>query len=711
MSTILRGLNDKQKEAVITTNGPVLIFAGAGSGKTKTVVHRIAYLILEKHVKPEQILAVTFTNKAAGEMKERVKELLFSIARGSVSAPSAMGTFHSICVRILRQYIDTLGYKRHFVIYDESDQKGLVKNAMAAVGADPKTVSPISVLGLISREKNQMHRPGDMDTGENEIGEKVQAIYAEYQRLLSMHNALDFDDILLFTVELFQKYPEILARYQKLWRYIMVDEYQDTNSAQYTFVNLLAQAHHNLCVVGDDWQSIYSWRGANIQNILDFEKDYPEAKVVLLEQNYRSTKKIVELGNHVISGNEHQKPKKLWTANEDGDPARQKEVFDEREEADFVAREVLGIREDRHSERSDAISTELEYVSENGSDPSEDESNPKEGSILSRIMQSKGFQSMRQREENARAKPKFQEKIDTRGIRFADYLILYRTNAQSRVIEEVFLQYGIPYHIVGGIRFYERKEVKDMIAFLSLLVNPSDAISMARIINEPPRGIGSKSWSVLYQHAMKSGTPLLELSSRAGTISGLQERAVHAFEEFAEMIEGITAKIGSKSPSEVIDLLVNESGYKDHLLDGTEEGEYRFENTQELKSVATKFDDARGREGVERFLQEVALFSDLDELADKRTGVTMMTLHNAKGLEYPRVFIVGMEEGLFPHQRSLYDPREMEEERRLCYVGVTRAKKQLYFVHTIQRKMYGSTHLSLPSRFLDDLPEELVEKV
>lgn len=700
MSAILRGLNEKQKEAVVTTTGPVLIFAGAGSGKTKTIVHRIAYLILEKHVKPEQILAVTFTNKAAGEMKERVQDLLFSLSRGTVHAPPAMGTFHSVCVRILRAHIDALGFKRHFVIYDESDQRGLVKNAMAAMGVDPKTVSPVSVLGLISREKNQLHRPEDMNTGENEIAEKVQAIYTEYQRLLKMHNALDFDDILMNIVVLFQKFPDVLARYQKLWSYIMVDEYQDTNHAQYTFANLLASTHHNICAVGDDAQSIYMFRGADIGNILDFEKDYPEAKVILLEQNYRSSKKIVALGNHVISQNEHQKPKKLWTANAEGDPARQKEVFDEREEADFVAREILGIREEQPA----MATQEVQYVDEESQEVVET-------SILSRIMQSKGFQSMRQREESARGKVRFQTNVDMRGINFADYLILYRTNAQSRIIEEVFLQYGIPYHIVGGIRFYERKEVKDMIAFLSLLINPADAISMARVINEPPRGIGAKSWSVLYQHAMKTGVPLLELSARAQEVAGLQQRAADSFVEFAETMDALAGRIDNSTPSEMIDHVVNESGYKDHLLDGTKEGEYRFENTQELKSVATKFGDARGREGIERFLQEVALFSDLDELSDKGSGVTMMTVHNAKGLEFSKVFIVGMEEGLFPHQRSLYDPREMEEERRLCYVAVTRAKTNLYLLHTIQRKLYGSTRLSLPSRFLDDLPEDLVEKI
>lgn len=605
-----------QKEAVLTIEGPVLILAGAGSGKTKALTHRVAYLIKEKKVSPYNILVVTFTNKAAGEMIERINKLLGQKQRVlSKPVPKLLpwaGTFHSVCAKILRKEIDALGYRRSFVIYDEDDSLSAIKHSMDTLDIDKKQYNPKAVKNFISGAKNELINPTEYKKyAQGYFGEIVQKVYELYQKDLKMANALDFDDLIMKTVELFKKLPEALKRWQTLFKYILVDEYQDTNHAQYVFIKMLAARHENLFVIGDDYQAIYSFRGANFRNILDFEKDYPKTKVIKMEQNYRSTKAIINAAQKVIEKNILRSEKNLWTENEEGLPATIFEAPNEIEEVEFILDEISALKH------------------------------------IGNLNQ---------------------------------FVILYRTNAQSRIFEEGFMQRNIPYRLVGALRFYERKEIKDILSYLKLVLNQNDKVSLKRIINIPPRGIGDKTYQKLDLNNPK-------------------------VEKFLKMMESFREAAKRIKTPQLIDLIMDISGYKDFLLDGTEEGEMRYENVEELKSVASR------SENLETFLENVALVSDIDNYDKNTEAVTLMTLHNAKGLEFPIVFMVGMEEGLFPHARSMMEPSEMEEERRLCYVGMTRAEKRLYLSYAQARMIYGAFQRNQPSRFLSDIPEELVERI
>lgn len=613
MIDILKDLNSAQREAVTTTEGPVLILAGAGSGKTKALTHRIAYLIEEKKVHPENILAVTFTNKASQEMIIRINKLLLNsefLIHGS--ALPWMGTFHSVCVKILRREINLIGYTRSFSIYDSEESLSVVKNAMDALDIDKKQYNPKTIRNFISGAKNEMiSATAYLKYGRGYFGEVVQKVYTRYEKELKDANALDFDDLLLKTVELFLKDKTVLARYQNLFQYILIDEYQDTNHTQYRLVNLLASKNKNICVVGDDFQSIYGFRGANFKNILDFEKDYPDAKVIKMEQNYRSTQNILATAQNVIEKNTLRSKKTLWTENEIGSLTTLYEGRNEIEEIEFVQMEIESL---------------------------------------------KNMYSLN------------------------DFVVLYRTNAQSRVLEEIFLQHKIPYRLIGALRFYERREVKDILAYLKLIANLKDKVSLKRIMNVPTRGIGAKSVKEMDLNHPK-------------------------IKKFFEMLEFFRTEAKKLKTGELIDLILAEIGYKNYILDGTEEGESRWENIEELKSVATK------SETLEQFLESVALASDIDKLDREAEAVTFMTLHNAKGLEYPIVFMVGLEEGLFPHANSLVDPMELEEERRLCYVGMTRARERLYLTYAQSRLLFGGLQYNQPSRFLSEVPEELIDRV
>lgn len=623
---ILSSLNKEQQEAVITTEGPVLILAGAGSGKTKALTHRIAYLIREKKVLPENILAVTFTNKAAEEMKNRVSILLSDVPNsGERIAESGMaaaklpwlGTFHSICAKILRQCIQNLGYRRTFNIYDTEDTLSAIRHAMDTLGIDKKQYSPRTIKNYISGAKNELLSPKEYAKfAQGHFAEIVLKVYEEYQKDLKLANSLDFDDLLMKTVELFKNYPVILERWQDQFKYILIDEYQDTNFAQYQFSKMLSKKHKNICVVGDDFQAIYGFRGANFKNILDFERDYPNAKVIKMEQNYRSTKKILTSAQNIIEKNTLRSEKALWTDNEEGLSPTVFEARNELEETEFILDEISA----------------LQHLS-----------NDKHASGT-----------------------------------YNQFVVLYRTNAQSRIFEEALMQRSIPYRLIGALRFYERREIKDILAYLKLILNPTDRVPLKRIINVPPRGIGEKT-QVILEHPKVL--------------------------QFLQMIEGIRSDLPKLKVAELIDQVAQKSTYKDWILDGTEEGETRWENIEELKSVAEK------SENLETFLEHVTLVSDIDNLDRSADAVTLMTLHNAKGLEFPIVFIVGMEEGLFPHANSLMDPSELEEERRLCYVGITRAEKRLYFTYASSRMIYGSLQANAPSRFLSEIPQELLERL
>ena len=639
MDEILQKLNSQQRAAVTTVEGPVLILAGAGSGKTRALTHRIAYLIGEKKMAPSHILAVTFTNKAAGEMKERVKKLL---GGKSLGLPT-IGTFHSVCARILRQEIEVLGFKRQFVIYDDSDTLSAIKKCLLDLEIDPKEFNPRAIRELISSAKNELITPQQYEAAAaGLIQETAARVYFRYQKFLKDNNALDFDDLLMKTVELFQKFPEVLEKYRNHWRYILVDEYQDTNKSQYVFVNLLAQKHRNLCVVGDDWQSIYSWRGADIRNILEFEKDYPAAKVVMLEQNYRSTKNILSAAQEVIAANVNKKDKSLWTENEAGEKVRLYEAADERDEARYIIDQV------REHQRQGQVNRSM--------------------------------------------------------------AVLYRTNAQSRVLEEALLRSAIPYNIVGALKFYERKEIKDMLAYLRLVASGTDFISLTRIINEPSRGVGEKTLAKLDRLAEQRGlmAAIKEMAVSETVDDGdgsapwrLPSRAKSGLTDLLNLFSQARKYVADHTVGELIDQVALASGYKKMILDGTEEGEARWENIQELKSVAGKYDATRGAESLEKFLEEVALVQDLDRLDESADAITLMTVHSAKGLEFPIVFIAGLEEGLFPHARSYLDPAALEEERRLCYVGMTRAKRRLFLTYAVSRKLYGAVQFNLPSQFLE----------
>ncbi len=649
MGNILEKLNKSQSEAVKTTEGPVLVIAGAGSGKTRALTHRVAYLICDKGVNPGNVLAVTFTNKAAMEMKGRITKLIEENSTGLKYGLPIIGTFHSICVKILRREIDKIGYKKSFNIFDDQDQLVLMKKTMRELEINLEQFQPRAVLGAISKAKNELI---DSEMFASRTGgyfeEVVSKIYTAYQKKLKDQNALDFDDILMLTVKIFKTYPEILEKYQRTFRYIMVDEYQDTNRAQYLLVKLLSEKHGNICVVGDDWQGIYSWRGANIQNILDFEKDYPKAKTIKLEQNYRSTQNILDAAYGVISKNINRKDKSIWTENSGGNLVSSYEAQDEKDEADFVADEI--IREKR------------------------------------------------------------------KGANLNDFVVLYRTNAQSRTIEEAMLRNSLPYRIVGGVKFYQRKEVKDMIAYLKLIANFRDEVSLERIINEPKRSIGEITLGRWIRAAKNAGQDLInfglklainDLNKEKG--EAISKSRIDAIIKFCDFIRRMMDMRDKISVTDLIQKVFIESEYEKYLLDGTEEGEMRQENIKELLTVSKKYDEYEGEEGLDLFLEEVALVADTDNIDQGSEVVHLMTMHSAKGLEFKYVFIVGLEEGILPHSRSMLSPSEMEEERRLMYVGITRAKKKVYLLFTRERNIFGSTQINPPSRFLDDIPEHLLE--
>lgn len=644
-----KGLNAEQLRAVLTTEGPVLILAGAGSGKTKTLTHRIVYLVEEKRVPPERILAVTFTNKAAQEMRERIERLLLQRAvteYGERSLPH-IGTFHNICCRILRREIDVLGYSTRFNILDSQDQESLVKQAMKELDINPDQVKPRTLLDALSRAKNAfMDAEQFCAQAGNYYEEIVGKVYTRYQESLRSQNALDFDDLIMLTVQLFQKRPEVLARYQDTFRYILVDEYQDTNYPQYLLVHLLAKKHHNLFVIGDDYQSIYGWRQADIKNILNFEKDYPQAAVITLDRNYRSTQIILDAATGIIEKNLHQRHKKLWTEIETGELITLVPAEDEAAEARYVAETVA-------------------------------------------------------REHRA-------------GRPLNHFAVLYRTNAQSRILEEIFLRHSIAYRIVGGLKFYQRKEIKDVIAYVRLLGNPRDALALERIINEPPRGLGRATLERWVQYAKTHTLDFFEAGyALTPETSGLRDQKIRAIRAFVDIFLGLRDQIEARSDMRLpllLDTIAKQSGYLASLADGTAEGEARQENVKELLSVAKKYNDLPLTEALHRFLEEVALSSDTDEISRESKTVQVMTIHSSKGLEFPQVFILGLEEGIFPHARSHVSPAELEEERRLMYVGLTRAKEKVHLLYTEQRTLYGATQVNPPSRFLQEIPPHLIEE-
>jgi len=639
---ILAELNPAQREAVEAIEGPVLILAGPGSGKTRVITHRVAYLIRVVGVSPYRIMAVTFTNKAAREMTERLNHLV----SGSVK-DLTLGTFHAICARFLRRDGKAIGIDSQFSIYDDDDQISLIKRSLEEVGLDPKQYAPRAIQSAITAAKSQMLTPADyLQHSRSYFEEVVQRIYEHYQKLLTESSALDFDDLLMKTVHLFQQNPELLERYQSRYLHLQVDEFQDTNLVQYELMKQLAGKYRNICVVGDPDQSIYSWRSADLRNILNFEKDYPEARVVLLEQNYRSTKMILEAASHVISANRQRKPKELWTDNEPGLPPTVIETYSEQEEAQFVVSEI--------------------------------------------------------------------DKLVNQGIvEPGGCAVMYRTNAQSRALEEAFIRYGMTYKLVAGTRFYERREVKDIIAYLRLIQNPYDTVSLLRIINVPHRGIGQRSLDELRQWARSQGVPeyrALQLLAESKDIESdltFSPRTVKTLAGFAVMIEGFIARSRELNLLDLFDLVVKGSGYKQYLS-GLVDGEERWENILELRGVAQEYRDYPASEGLTAFLEGVALVSDVDGLDENVNTVTLITLHQAKGLEFPVVFIVGMEDGILPHFKSIDDPEQLEEERRLCYVGITRAKQRVYLVRAFRRRLMGSSAVNQPSRFLNDIPSHLL---
>lgn len=646
-----QGLNPEQRKAVTITDGPVLILAGAGSGKTKTLTHRIAYLLAEQKVRPENILAVTFTNKAAQEMRERVAILLEKQFGRPQTLPT-IGTFHSICVRILRREIEVLGvHTKDFNILDDQDQQTILKRILKNLELSEEQIRPRAMSEVISRAKNALKSPHDIRNEAAGYFEEVAAkVYESYTQELAQCNGLDFDDLIMLTVKIFQSYPEVLRRYQELFRFILVDEYQDTNHSQYLLVTLLASQHRNLFVIGDDYQSIYGWRQADIQNILDFEKDYPEAVVITLDQNYRSTQNILDAAQGVIEKNTNQRKKKLWTAGEQGEKITRVQTSDESTEARFVAetaKKILG---------NDTNQT-------------------------------------------------------------ASVAVLYRTNAQSRSLEEAFLRHSLPYKIIGGVKFYQRKEIKDMISLVRFFMNRNDVLALERIVTALKTGIGKatlEKWTIASRSLGESYSAVL-YQNEFESVSGLSSRKIIQLKDFIAPFEALQAEISSRSDMNLpmfLERLATATGYRKMLLDGTPEGEEREENVRELYSVATKFTDLDLVSALHAFLEEVALVSDTDELATQEGLIQVMTVHAAKGLEFDVVFVVGLEEGIFPHSRSALSQAELEEERRLMYVALTRAKKNLYLLFSDERVLYGTTQMNPPSRFLEEIPEDLcVEQI
>ena len=662
---IVKNLNPEQARAVTTTEGPLLILAGAGSGKTRVLAHRVAYLVGVRGVRPWQILAVTFTNRAAGELRERIVALIGETAGRDVQA----GTFHALCARVLRRDGEAIGIRREFVVYDTDDQQALMKQILAEEGLEAKgPTRPAAILGRISRAKNEMVDPTEIDDTIPITGGRVAVarLAARYDERLRKAGALDFDDLLLAAVRLFEEAPDVLARYQDRWRYLHIDEYQDTNRPQYLWVKALAAKHRNLAVVGDDDQSIYGWRGADIRNILDFERDYPDATVVKLEQNYRSTQLILDAAHAVVSRNTARTDKKLWTDIAGGRPIRRYEAYDEDDEAEWIARRVEELVGGR-------------------------------GSLLTR----------RADDDEGTLRPK-------------DVAVMYRMNAQSRAIEEAFLRYGIRYQIVGGTRFYQRREVKDALAYLRVLRSDTDVVSFERIVNVPARAIGEKTVESLRTAAARDGLTTWEsIEAAIEATHGLEtltSRARNSLTDFAILIRRLRARVGVLPLPELLDEVLEASGYRAMLADGTEEGEERWANLLELRSVTTRYDDLSPEDALDRLLEETALVADQDSYEGEADAVTLITLHAAKGLEFPIVFIAGLEEGVFPTSRAIDAEREMpprtepmEEERRLAYVGITRAKRRLHLTHASRRIFRGMGQLSIPSRFLLEIPADLME--
>ncbi|HFU1174431.1 TPA: DNA helicase PcrA [Streptococcus agalactiae] len=645
MNPLIIGMNDKQAEAVQTTDGPLLIMAGAGSGKTRVLTHRIAYLIDEKYVNPWNILAITFTNKAAREMRER------AIALNPATQDTLIATFHSMCVRILRREADYIGYNRNFTIVDPGEQRTLMKRIIKQLNLDTKKWNERSILGTISNAKNDLldeiayeKQAGDMYT------QVIAKCYKAYQEELRRSEAMDFDDLIMMTLRLFDQNKDVLAYYQQRYQYIHVDEYQDTNHAQYQLVKLLASRFKNICVVGDADQSIYGWRGADMQNILDFEKDYPQAKVVLLEENYRSTKKILQAANNVINHNKNRRPKKLWTQNDEGEQIVYHRANNEQEESVFVASTIDNI-------------------------------------------------------------------VREQGKNFKDFAVLYRTNAQSRTIEEALLKSNIPYTMVGGTKFYSRKEIRDVIAYLNILANTSDNISFERIVNEPKRGVGPGTLEKIRSFAYEQNMSLLDSSSNV-MISPLKGKAAQAVWDLANLILTLRSKLDSLTVTEITENLLDKTGYLEALqVQNTLESQARIENIEEFLSVTKNFDDnpeitVEGETGLDRlsrFLNDLALIADTDDSATETAEVTLMTLHAAKGLEFPVVFLIGMEEGVFPLSRAIEDADELEEERRLAYVGITRAEQILFLTNANTRTLFGKTSYNRPTRFIREIDDELIQ--
>lgn len=640
MNSLVNNMNKEQSEAVRTTEGPLLIMAGAGSGKTRVLTHRIAYLLDEKDVSSYNILAITFTNKAAKEMKERVEQLV-----GEEAQVIWMSTFHSMCVRILRRDADRIGIERNFTIIDPTDQKSVIKDVLKNENIDSKRFEPRMFIGAISNLKNELKTPEDAINEANDFhSQMVATVYSGYQRQLTRNEALDFDDLIMKTIQLFERIPDALEYYQNKFQYIHVDEYQDTNKAQYTLVKLLASKFKNLCVVGDSDQSIYGWRGADIQNILSFEEDYPDAKTIFLEQNYRSTKTILTAANEVIKHNSERKPKGLWTANTGGEKIKYYEAMTERDEAEYVVREIMKHRK--------------------------------------------------------------------AGKDYSDMAILYRTNAQSRVLEETFMKSNLPYTMVGGQKFYDRKEIKDLLSYLRVVANSNDEISLQRIINVPKRGIGPSSVEKIQRYANDNNISMFDALAEVDFI-GLSKKVTQECIKFYELIQNLIKEQEFLEVSEIVVEILDKSGYRDMLeREQTLESRSRLENIDEFMSVPKDYEENTPLEeqSLINFLTDLSLVADIDE-AQIESGVTLMTMHSAKGLEFPIVFLMGMEESLFPHIRAIKsdDDHEMEEERRICYVAITRAEEVLYITHATSRMLYGRSQSNMPSRFLREIPEDLLE--
>ncbi|WP_368650199.1 DNA helicase PcrA [Bacillus inaquosorum] len=643
---LLSGLNPVQQEAVKTTDGPLLLMAGAGSGKTRVLTHRIAYLMAEKHVAPWNILAITFTNKAAREMKERVESIL-----GPGADDIWISTFHSMCVRILRRDIDRIGINRNFSILDTADQLSVIKGILKERNLDPKKFDPRSILGTISSAKNELTEPEEFSkVAGGYYDQVVSDVYIDYQKKLLKNQSLDFDDLIMTTIKLFDRVPEVLEFYQRKFQYIHVDEYQDTNRAQYMLVKQLAERFQNLCVVGDSDQSIYRWRGADITNILSFEKDYPNASVILLEQNYRSTKRILRAANEVIKNNSNRKPKNLWTENDEGIKISYYRGDNEFGEGQFVAGKIHQL----HSSGTRKLS---------------------------------------------------------------DIAILYRTNAQSRVIEETLLKAGLNYNIVGGTKFYDRKEIKDILAYLRLVSNPDDDISFTRIVNVPKRGVGATSLEKIASYAAMNGLSFFQAIQQVDFI-GVSAKAANALDSFRQMIENLTNMQDYLSITELTEEILDKTEYREMLkAEKSIEAQSRLENIDEFLSVTKNFEQKSEDKTLVAFLTDLALIADIDQLDQQeeesggKDAITLMTLHAAKGLEFPVVFLMGLEEGVFPHSRSLMEEAEMEEERRLAYVGITRAEQELYLTNAKMRTLFGRTNMNPESRFIAEIPDDLLENL